>query len=105
MVELDIKKNEKIKNAGLAESLATDIVNKAVNDYYNLEIKYYETLLQWDKEYSIQYYNYWFYNNDFESSSIRDYDSNALPFIASELKRKNDKHVGQYCITSAIIMI
>ena len=81
---------EKIKNAGLAESLGTELTNNAINDYYNLEINYYETLLQWDKEYSIQYYNYWFYNNDFESSSIRDYDSNALPFIASELKRKNN---------------
>ena len=41
---------EKIKNASLSESLGTDIVNKAINDYYNLEINYYETLLQWDKD-------------------------------------------------------
>ena len=81
---------EKIKNAGLAESLATDIVNKAVNDYYNLEIKYYETLLQWDKEYSNEYFKFWFYNNNYESSSIRGYSSNKLPFLASEEKRKND---------------
>ena len=81
---------EKIKNAGLAESLGTDIINKAVNDYYNLEINYYETLLQWDKEYSNEYYKFWFYNNNYESSSIRGYSSDKLSFLASEEKRKND---------------
>ena len=81
---------EKIKNASLSESLGTDIVNKAINDYYNLEINYYETLLQWDKDYSTKDYIFWFYNNSFESSSIRGYSSSKLPFLASEEKRKND---------------
>jgi len=81
---------EKIKNAGLSESLGTELVNNAINDYYNLEINYYESLLQWDKEYSIQYYNFWFYNKNFESSSTRGYSSSTLPFLASEQKRKND---------------
>ena len=81
---------EKIKNAGLAESLGTNIVNKAVNDYYNLEIKYYETLLQWDKEYSNEFYKFWFYNNNYESSTIRGYSSIKLQFLTTEEKRKND---------------
>jgi hypothetical protein len=81
---------EKIKNAGLAESLGTNIVNKAVNDYYNLEIKYYETLLQWDKEYSNEFYKFWFYNNNYESSAIRGYSSIKLQFLTTEEKRKND---------------
>ena len=81
---------EKIKNAGLAESLGTNIVNKAVNDYYNLEIKYYETLLQWDKEYSNEFYKFWFYNNNYESSTIRGYSSSKLQFLTTEEKRKND---------------
>ena len=81
---------EKIKNSGLSESLGNGLTNEAINDYYNIEINYYEALLQWDKEYSNEYYKFWFYNNNYESNSIRDYDSNALPFIASELKRKND---------------
>ena len=58
---------EKIKNASLSESLGTDIVNKAINDYI-----------------------FWFYNINFKSSSIRGYSSSKLPFLASEEKRKND---------------
>ena len=81
---------EKIKNVGLAESLGTELINDAINDYYNLEINYYETLLQWDKEYSTKDYIFWFFNNNYESSSIRGYTSSKLPFLANEEKRKKD---------------
>ena len=81
---------DKIKNAGLIESLGTDATNKAVNDYYSLENVYYENLLQWDKENMVKDYNFWFYNNNFESSSVRDYNTNNLPFLDSAEKRKAD---------------
>ena len=81
---------EKIKNAGLSESLVTEAVNKVINDYYNVRLKYYSTMLQWDKEYSTQYYNFWFYNDNYESSSTRGYNINALPFKDIEQKRKED---------------
>jgi len=81
---------EKIKNAGLVETLGTDATNKAVNDYYSLENVYYENLLQWDKENMLKNTNFWFYNNNYESSSVRDYNTNALPFIDSAEKRKAD---------------
>ena len=61
---------DRIKNAGLIESLRSEAINKAVNDYYNVEIAYYENLLLWDKEYSDMDLKFWYYNNNFESSSI-----------------------------------
>ena len=81
---------EKIKNSGLAESLGSEVINKAINDYYNIELVYYEGLLQWDKEYNDEYYKFWFYNNNYESSSIRGYSSSKLPFLDNAEKRKND---------------
>ncbi len=81
---------EKIKNAGLIESLGSETTNKAVNDYYNLEIIYYINLFKWDKEYSNKDSDFWFYNETFESSSDRDYKTNALAFLDSPDKRKND---------------
>ena len=81
---------EKIKNSGLAESLGNELTNEAINDYYNIEINYYEALLQWDKEHINEYSKFWFYNSNYESSSIRGYSSDKLPFLSSEEKRKND---------------
>ena len=81
---------DRIKNAGLIESLRSEAINKAVNDYYNVEIAYYENLLLWDKEYSDMDLKFWYYNNNFESSSIRDYNTNELTFLGSPDKRKND---------------
>ncbi len=81
---------ERIKNAGLIESLGTEEINKALNNYYNLELSYYEGLLQWDKEYSSNDQDFWSNNNNFESGSIRNYGTNSLPFKDSPAKRKND---------------
>ena len=81
---------EKIKNAGLAEALGSKKVNKAINDYYNAESSYYKTLLAWDKDYTDKDLNFWFYNNNYESSSTRNYNTNALPFLNSAAKRKTD---------------
>lgn len=81
---------EKIKNAGLIESLGSEEVNKAINDYYNVEISFYQDMLVWDKQYSVKDTNFWFYNDHFESSSTRYYNINALPFINSAAKRKED---------------
>ena len=81
---------EKIKNAGLAESLGSDEVNKAINDYYGLQIKYYEGLLNWDQELTSNHYEFWFYNQDFESGTLRSYASESLPYITSEEQRKKD---------------
>ena len=81
---------EKIKNAGLAEALGSEKVNKAINDYYNAERSYYKTMLAWDKDYSDKDINFWFYNTNYESSSIRDYNTNELPFLNSATKRKTD---------------
>jgi len=87
---ISIQTYEKIKNVGLAESLGSESMNDAINDYYNVQINYYETLLQWDKESTTKDVNFWFYNNNFEASSIRHYDSIPLLYIASKVKRKND---------------
>lgn len=81
---------DKIKNAGLVDFLGSEVINKEINEYYNVKLNYYDTLLEWDKEYSLKYYNYWFYNDNFEASSTRDYGTNALPFMASNEKRKSD---------------
>jgi len=81
---------EKIKNSGLAESLGNELTNEAINDYYNIEINYYEALLQWDKEHINEYSKFWSYNSNYVSSSIRGYSSDKLPFLSSEEKRKND---------------
>ena len=81
---------EKIKNAGLAEALGPKVLNKAINDYYNAERSYYKTMLAWDKEFSNKDINFWFYNINYESSSPRNYNTNALPFLNSAAKRKTD---------------
>jgi len=81
---------ERIKNAGLIESLGTEEINKALNNYYNLELSYYDGLLQWDKENSSKYQDFWSYNNNFEAGSLRDYGTNLLPFKDSPAKRKED---------------
>ncbi|BAO75374.1 hypothetical protein WPG_1144 [Winogradskyella sp. PG-2] len=81
---------EKIKNAGLAESLGSEEVNKVINDYYNAQKSYYQTMLRWDKDFSDKDVNFWTYNTNYESSSIRNYNTNALPFLNSAAKRKED---------------
>ena len=81
---------ERIKNAGLIESLGSEAINKAVNDYYNVEIPYYEAVILWDKESTVKDSEFWSYNNNFESSTDRDYNTNALGFLDSPDKRKND---------------
>ena len=81
---------ERIKNAGLIESLGTEKINKALNNYYNIQLSYYEGLLQWDKNSSVKDEDFWTYNNNFESGSIRYYGTNSLPFKDSPAKRKND---------------
>ena len=80
----------KIINAGLIESLGSERANKAINNYYNVEITYYGEVIHWDKEYSNMDTKFWTYNNNFESSSIRDYNTNELAFLGSPDKRKND---------------
>ncbi|MFY0630275.1 MAG: hypothetical protein JXR05_07825 [Flavobacteriaceae bacterium] len=81
---------EKIKNAGLIEALGSEDVNKAINDYYNAERSYYQTMLRWDKDFSDKDVNFWFYNDNYESSSVRNYNTNTLPFLNTAAKRKND---------------
>ena len=81
---------EKIKNEGVIESLGSEKINKAVSDYYNLDIIYYQNMLKWDKEETSESLNFWFYNKDYESSSTRNYNTNALPFLTSSEKRKTD---------------
>ena len=81
---------EKIKNAGFIESLGSDKINQAINDYYNIEVIYYQGLLQWDEKYNDKDYNFWLYNSNFESNSNRDYDTHLLLFKDSQAKRKGD---------------
>ncbi|MBN4047290.1 hypothetical protein JYU05_01975, partial [bacterium AH-315-P13] len=81
---------QRIKNAGLIESLGSEEINKAINDYYNLEITYYQGLLQWDKDYNDKDGVFWYYNNNFESNLNRDYDTHLLRFKDSSTKRKDD---------------
>jgi hypothetical protein len=81
---------ERIKNAGLIESLGSEEINKAINDYYNLEITYYQGLLQWDKGFNDKDVEFWLYNSNFESNSNRDYDTHLLRFKDSPTKRKDD---------------
>lgn len=79
---------EKIKNGGLLESLGSENVNKAINDYYNLNIIYWQNGLLWDKKYTDKAYDFWFYNKNFEASSIRNYDVNSIPFLTNLDNRK-----------------
>ena len=79
---------EKIKNEGLLESLGSENVNKAINDYYNLNIIYWQNGLLWDKKYTDKAYDFWFYNKNFESSSIRNYNVNSIPFLRNGDNRK-----------------
>jgi len=79
---------EKIKNGGLLESLGSENINKAINDYYNLNVIYYQNGLLWDKKYTDKAYDFWFYNKNFEASSIRNYNTNSIPFLTNEKGRK-----------------
>ncbi|MDT0554104.1 DUF6090 family protein [Urechidicola vernalis] len=80
----------KIKNAGIIELLSPEI-DKAVNDYYNLDNAYYSYFLEWDMEYSNRDADFWFYNSDYETSiPKRDFMMKKLPFKASSAKRKED---------------
>jgi hypothetical protein len=82
---------QKIKSAGIIELLGTEEINKAVNDYYNLEISFYEYFIEWDKEYTDRDADFWFSNPNFESSTDRgNYYVNSLPFKDSPAKRKVD---------------
>lgn len=81
---------EKIKNTGLLEFLGSDGIEKKVNDYYNVEITYYDELLRWDKKYSDSDADFWTYNEGYETSSLRSYNTNALGFIDNGEKRKRD---------------
>ena len=80
---------ERIKSTGLVESLGTAVTNKAINNYYNVDIPYYEALLQWDKEYNDKEFDFWAYNSKFEAGNFRN-DNNELPFKESSEKRKSD---------------
>ncbi|MBN4070711.1 hypothetical protein JYT76_03410 [Olleya sp. AH-315-F22] len=79
---------QKIKNAGLIEILGTEEINKAVNDYYNLEISNYEYFIERDKEYTDRDSDFWFHNSSFESTTARNYNVKSLPFKDSPAKRK-----------------
>jgi len=81
---------EKIKNGGLLESLGSEKVNKAINDYYNLNIIYWQNGLLWDKKYTDKAYDFWFYNKKFEASSIRNYNVNSIPFLTNADNRKTN---------------
>lgn len=81
---------EKIKNTGLLEFLGSDGIEKKVNDYYNVEITYYDELLRWDKKYSDKDTDFWIYNIKYETSSNRHYKTNSIGFIDSREKRKRD---------------
>ena len=81
---------EKIKNEGLIESLGSKKINNAINTYYNIDIVYYQNILKWDKEYTDKGFDFWFLNKNYEVSSVRDYNTNALPFLTSATKRKAD---------------
>lgn len=81
---------EKIKNAGLTEALGSKETNKAVNDYYNLDIPFYKTVLLWDKEFSSKDFNFWLYNKNYEANSNRNYGANDLPFLTDAKTRKTD---------------
>jgi len=81
---------ERIKNAGLIESLGTEEINKALNDYYNLELPYYQGMLEWDKHYNDKDSDFWSYNDNFETGSIRNYGTNSLSYNDSPTKRKGD---------------
>ena len=79
---------EKIKNEGLLESLGSEKINKAINDYYNLNVTYYKNGMLWDKKYTDKAFDFWFYNKNFEASSVRNYNINSIPFLTNENGRK-----------------
>ena len=82
---------QKIKNAGLVELLGTEKINKAVNDYYNIQISHYDEFIQWDKKYSNRDVEFYFHNPNFETTTVRkDYKVRSLPFKDSPAKRKTD---------------
>jgi len=82
---------EKIKNAGLIELLGTEEINKAVNDYYNLDITLYDYFIEWDKKYTDKDIDFWFRNSNFESAfPKRNFSMKSLPFKGSTAKRKED---------------
>ena len=81
---------EKIKNEGLIESLGSERINKAINNYYNLDISYYQNILNWDKEFTNKSYDFWFFNKAYEASAVRNNETNALPFLTPEENRKTD---------------
>ena len=79
---------EKIKNQGLLESLGSENVNESINAYYNLNVIYYQNGLLWDKKYTDKAFDFWFYNENFEASSIRNDNTNSIPFLTNENGRK-----------------
>jgi len=81
---------QKIKSAGLLETLGTPEINKAVNDYYNLWISRYDYLIEFDKELSDRDGYYWNYNDKFETNSPSFLESSKLPFQDNSAKRKED---------------
>ena len=81
---------QKIKSAGLLETLGTPEINKAVNDYYNLWIARYDYLIEFDKELTDRDGFFWSYNENFESNSPSFLESAKLPFQDDSTKRKAD---------------
>ena len=90
LIELQHIPMKELKNAGLIESLGTEEINKALNNYYNLELSYYKGLLLWDKEVTDKDLDFWSFNSTFEIGSRRNYDTNSLPFKDGPAKRKED---------------
>jgi hypothetical protein len=81
---------EGMKNAGLIESLGTNSISKALSDYYNLELTYYQGLLQWDKEGNDSDREFWAYDSNFEYGSMRNDGTNSLPFKDDPATRKDN---------------
>jgi len=81
---------QKIKSSGLLETLGTPVINKAVNDYYNLWISRYDYLIEFDKEWSDRDSNFWIYNAEFETNTPSFLESSKLPFQDNSVKRKEN---------------
>lgn len=81
---------QKIKSAGLLETLGTPEINKAVNDYYNLWIARYDYLIEFDKEWSDRDSYFWIYNDKFETNTPSFLESSKLPFQDNSAKRKEN---------------
>ena len=57
---------KRINNMGLTEYLESIEVYDSISEYYNVQSNRYDIFIEYDKEFSLQNYRFWYYNYEFE---------------------------------------